>query len=154
MGYLSVVEGGLTFSRPLAWKEFRHLGKIRHDGFELDAHDELDLDVVTARESTDDGYREVITAEGVVPRWEEPYKAYDLVNQVRSLVNQLPADVHLSGYFEIKGDESGDIRRLYVRSDPLSGPVESREVIEVHPSLRWPLSRYGLGDDEITEGRP
>src|SRR5687768_16962790 len=100
MGYFTRYTGEISFSRDLTAKETSDIT------LEEDACVTLDLfeEIVDTQEY---GIVEVKQAYSIIPASEDGMRGYYFTAQLQKLVDQLPADVGLSGYIRGQG-EDGD----------------------------------------------
>ena len=124
MGYLSYISGEMTFSRPLKRDE---AAKARP--FESDAWQYYALTEEKETRETDDGTLIITRVTGIELLHTEQVKAYEWESRLRMIIEKLPDDVTVSGYFERIGEEQPDMERLYVKG---------REVVSVRPTITWP----------------
>jgi hypothetical protein len=121
MGYFTRYTGGIDFSRDLTPKETSDItveeGCVTLDLFE---------DVI---DTNDYGLVEVKQAYGIIPSSEDGMRGYYFADQLQNLVNQIPADVGLSGYIRGQG-EDGDVSRYRID--------ENRKVVHEEAIMTWP----------------
>lgn len=69
----------------------------------------------------------------IVPRWEDEFKAYWIIDELKDIVSKWGEGRTFTGYIEIQGEGDGvgdiDLWRLLVKDG---------KVIEVRPELVWP----------------
>ena len=66
----------------------------------------------------------------IVGSSEDSYKVYTLMKDVQAIVNMLGTEIYrFLGYLEIKGEEQGDLWRIYVKDG---------KAVEVKPTIVWP----------------
>src|SRR3954471_12583196 len=123
MGYISEMSGEMEFSRPLNYGETKRAQAALGGNwsyYRLDADEEI--------RETPEGELHVAIARGIELEISTG-KAYEWHSRLQDLVNALPADVIVSGYFERSGEEASDLERLHVKG---------REVVSVKPEIVWP----------------
>lgn len=120
MGYVTRVTGEFKIDPPLTTAEIR----------EWDAYDEPEVKLRIEESSvlTEDGELIKRTAAALIPAWDEPYKAYDLEDDVQAFLDAFGRD-RLSGYFECNGEEDGDLWRLHV--------IDGKPA-RIEPQIVWP----------------
>lgn len=120
MGMLSSVEGRIEISPHLPWAKFRELHATAPG---LNVRFEVHRETV----DTEEGTLEVKKAVAIVPRYDDEYKAYYLLEHVQRLVDVCRGH-QLSGYLE-EVTEEHQLSRIYV--------VDGKAV-EVRPEIVWP----------------
>jgi uncharacterized protein DUF6205 len=127
MGYYTRVTGELRIEPPLAWGEFKDspfLPGSPNDNTDYDVRLRTDEETV----DTEDGQLIHKIASEVLPRWDDSFKAYNLVEHVQKLIDAFPGHA-FTGRFDCEGEESGDLWRVIVRD----GRAE-----KVTPRIVWP----------------
>lgn len=123
MGYLSYISGEMTFSRPLKRDE---AAKARPS--ESDPWQYYKLTEEKETRETDEGTLTITRVTGIELIHTKQTKAYEWESRLRMIVEKLPDDVVVSGYFERVGEDQPDMERLYVKD---------REVVSVEPTITW-----------------
>ncbi len=127
MGYYSVVRGSISFTPSITYAEVKNSGYVITEARQNYVQKDLMLESFGPDSEPED---EIYV---ILPASEDSYKAYDIVDNLKELVNLLGPDRQYKGYFEITGEgyDPGepDLWRLRVKD----GKVE-----EVHPKLVWP----------------
>ncbi len=127
MGYYSVVKGSITFNPPITYAEVRNSGFVITEARQNYVAKDIMLDSFGPNSEPED---EIYI---ILPASEDSYKVYDIVDDLKELVNILGQDREYQGHFEITGEgydsSKPDIWRLRVKD----GKVE-----KVHPKLVWP----------------
>lgn len=133
MGYNTYVTGSITMTPPIGWAEYQARPEPLTPGRHSYRHTETSADterievgsvalaVDAARTVDTEGVERVtrqITA--IVPRYDEPYKAYDLttgINQVLADFGRTPDGTPrtFTGCLDGNGEDSPDLWRLYIR---------------------------------------
>jgi hypothetical protein len=124
MGYLTSVGGEIRIDPPLTWGEFRTSPFYADDT----DHQNVALHVVEKIITTDDGELTCRTATALVPRWEDAFRAYDLVKHVQAAIDAFPGHA-FTGRLECEGEETGDLWRVVVRDG---------RAVKVTPRIVWP----------------
>jgi uncharacterized protein DUF6205 len=121
MGNTSVT-GEIHIQPPLTWSEFK-------DSPFLDS-DDLDVKLHVEQETADtpDGVLTRKTATALVPRWEDAYKAYHLIEHVQRAIDAFPGHT-FSGRLKCEGEENTDMWRVVVRDG---------RAVKVEPRIIWP----------------
>jgi hypothetical protein len=126
MGYNTSVIGRIGIEPPLTWAE------IQASPFKPSLMDDADLDVCLdiAEEKVDTDEGELIrrTAGGLLPRWEDEYRAYHLVEHVQKAVDSFPGHT-FTGRLECEGEENTDMWRVVIRDG---------RAVRVEPRIVWP----------------
>lgn len=127
MGYNTSVRGSIRIEPPLPW------ARIRDSEFLPERADERNLcikfDVRVEDVETDDGTLTRRTAVAVVPIWEDPFKAYDIEDEIQRLVTWAGPDHEFVGRFDCEGEEATDLWRLH---------VVNGQAVRVEPRIVWP----------------
>ena len=128
MGYYSRVTGSIRFLPPVTY------GEVKDSGYVITARGQNYVDKDLELESFGPDSEDSDEIYKIIPSSEDPYKAYDIVDNLEELVRLLGPDRRYEGYIEIVGEiiETGsnpDIYRLRVKD----GKVE-----ELQPKLVWP----------------
>ncbi|WP_432051761.1 DUF6205 family protein [Streptomyces xiamenensis] len=123
MGYNTRITGEIKISPPLTNREIA--GSAFLPGT-TDRDVRLVVEEVTVE--TDDGTLIRRTATALEPSWEEPYKAYHLMEHITEAMTTWPGH-EFSGHLECSGEDAGDLWRVVVRD----GRVE-----RIEPRIVWP----------------
>lgn len=120
MGYYTRVTGEFAIEPPLTWTE------IRDNPVPTDRDVRLRIDEETV--DTDEGPLTRKTSSALVPRWDDSFKAYHLIEHVQKVIDAFPGHT-FTGRLDCEGEESGDLWRVVVRD----GRAE-----KVEPRIVWP----------------
>ncbi|HEU5475666.1 MAG TPA: DUF6205 family protein [Actinophytocola sp.] len=127
MGYESTLTGEITIRPAVRWVDYRD-SMFREDG---DRTLSIRLSESVNKSSNDDGEVLTRTATAIVPRSIDRGVYYNLANELRVLLEQIPAGKHrFDGYLTRKGEEQGDVQRYWIDAD---GTVQSETA-----DMRWP----------------
>ena len=127
MGYYTRVTGEINIQPPLTWNEFKDspfLPGSPNDKTEYDVRLRADEETV----DTDEGQLVRKTASVVLPRWDDSFKAYNLVKHVQAVIDAFPSHT-FTGRLDCEGEEAGDLWRVVVRDD---------RAVKVTPRIVWP----------------
>lgn len=127
MGYYSTVTGEIAIIPPIPWKILKDSPLLPGSRGRKDRDASLRIEETTV--DTDDGTLIRRVGAGIVPGWDDSYKAYDLINHVQEIVDAFPGHTY-AGYLHVEGREEGiDIWRVYVKDG---------RAVEVRPEITWP----------------
>ncbi len=124
MGYYSYLTGEMTFSRSLKRDEATKARPPESDPWQF-----YKLTEEKETRETYEGTLTITRVTGTELIHTDQVKAYEWESRLRMIVEKLPDDVTVSGYFERIGEEQPDMERLYVKG---------REVVSVRPTIMWP----------------
>lgn len=127
MGYYTRVTGEIRIEPPLTWQEFkdsRFLPGSPNDNGNYDVRLCVDEETV----DTDEGQLVRKTASVVLPRWDDSFKAYNLVEHVQAVIDAFPGHT-FSGRLECEGEDNTDMWRVVVRNG---------HAVKVEPRIVWP----------------
>jgi hypothetical protein len=127
MGYYTRVTGELRIEPPLTWAEFKD-SPFLQGGPNDDTDYNVCLKTTEETVDTDDGQLVRKTAAEVLPRWDDSFKAYHLVEHVQAVVDAFPGRA-FTGRLECEGEEAGDLWRVVVRDG---------RAVKIEPRIVWP----------------
>ncbi|MFI8351243.1 DUF6205 family protein [Streptomyces sp. NPDC085596] len=127
MGYYTRVTGEINIEPPLTWQEFKDSPFLPGSANDSTAYDvRLRADEETV--DTDDGQLIRKTASTVLPRWDDSFKAYNLIEHVQAIIDAFPGHT-FSGRLDCEGEETGDLWRVVIRDG---------RAVKVTPQIVWP----------------
>ena len=132
MGYYTRVTGELHIEPPLTWPEFkdsRFLPGSPNDNGNYDVQLRADEETV----DTDEGQLVRKTASVLLPRWDDSFKAYNLIEHVQAVIDAFPGRT-FTGRLECEGEDNTDMWRLIVRDG---------RAVRVEPRIVWPDEEDG-----------
>lgn len=151
MSYATSIDGALEFDPPLIYKHFADSPYYRASRDTFDRKDPaVEYDVEEWQEDTDHGTLTRRQATGIKPAYEDPMRAYEIDKELTELLAALPAGTTVTGYLEGHGANPTDLWRIYAVRDTSDSTWKP---LKVTAQVIYPLSRYGLGDDVVIEGR-
>ena len=106
MSYVTRVEGQINIEPALTWVEIK-ASQFRADGYDV----RLDIEETTV--DTDEGTLTIQRAAALIPTYDGPYRAYDLVEHVQAAIDEHP-DRSFTGHLECTG-EDGALSRVAIR---------------------------------------
>lgn len=109
MGYNTRVTGEITFAPPLTWSE------IKADKFNLQGHYAVMINPRRDVTDTDTSQETVITADRLLPSWEEKSRYDELVEHVQKFIDVYGFGRTFTGYFDCVGEEQPDMWRVVIR---------------------------------------
>ena len=124
MGYYSYVRGSISFDPPLTHKEIQEIQNMASDSNWV-----FELDIEIRVRDTEEGELSYSTCNSIQSASEDQIKAYDAVEDLKTLVRRIPSPRTFNGEFRIEGEESGDIWRLRV----VNGTVVEERAMVVWP---------------------
>ena len=127
MGYYTSVDGEIRIQPPLTWAEIKDspfLPGSPNDNTNYDVRLRADEDTV----DTDEGQLVRKTCSALLPRWDDSFKAYNLVEHVQAVIDAFP-DHTFTGRFDCEGEETGDLWRVVIRDG---------RAVKVEPRIVWP----------------
>lgn len=127
MGYYTRVTGEISIEPPLTWQEFKDspfLPGGSNDNGNFDVSLRTDEETV----DTDEGQLVRKTASVVVPRWDDSFKAYHLIEHVQAVIDAFPGRT-FTGRLECEGEDNTDMWRVVVRDG---------RAVKVEPRIVWP----------------
>ncbi|MEV8418762.1 DUF6205 family protein [Streptomyces niveus] len=86
------------------------------------------LAITEERVDTPEGELTRRTASALVPRWDESFKAYHLLEHVQMAINTFPSHT-FTGRLECEGEDNTDLWRVVVRDG---------RAVKVQPRIVWP----------------
>lgn len=127
MGYYTRVTGEISIEPPLTWQEFKDspfLPGSPNDNTNYDVRLHTDEETV----DTDEGQPVRKTANAVLPRWDDSFKAYHLIDHVQAVIDAFPGHT-FTGRLECEGEDNTDMWRVVVRDG---------RAVKVEPRIVWP----------------
>ena len=114
MGYYTSVTGLITIDPPITWGE---LYDTPWAAGEDDYEHDVQLQIVSTYEETDEGTLERKFATAIVPASEDGYKAYRIEEHLQDILTRFAVDGRtFRGYLQGEGEDNEDVWRLSVRS--------------------------------------
>lgn len=127
MGYYTSVDGEIRIQPPLTWAEIKDspfLPGSPNDKTEYDVRLRADEETI----DTDEGQLVRKTCSVLLPRWDDSFKAYHLVEHVQAVIDAFPGRT-FTGRLDCEGEETGDLWRVVVRDG---------RALKVEPRIVWP----------------
>lgn len=130
MDYNTRVTGEIRIEPPLTYAEFKNSPFIAGDSL-IEGSIDVRLRVEEETVDTDEGQLVRKTASALIPKWEEPYRAYHLIEHVQRAIDVFTTTgIHMfSGRLECEGEEQGDMWRVVIRDG---------RAVRVEPRIVWP----------------
>lgn len=127
MGYTTNVTGEFAITPPLTWGEFKD-SEFAPDNVESNWKPSLILRTVEERADTRDGATLRITADALMMREIDEYRAYGLIEEAQRAVDSFPGHT-FTGRLECEGEENTDLWRVVIRDG---------KAVKVEPRIVWP----------------
>lgn len=135
MGYRSVMNGEITITPRISFKELRALPEdIMKTGY----YRSIRFDIQGEETTTDEGVLTTKYVEKLLPQYDDEFKAYGVVGDLQVIADMLPEHT-LEGYFEIEGEDMRDVWRMTV----INGYAD-----KIYPTLQWPVET-GWGSENL-----
>ncbi len=125
MGYYTRFTEEIEITPPLTWKQIKNSPFLIEKGY---GSRDIKFRLESSRVETDYGWTMRTDAVAVIPVTEEEMKGYDIEKHLQELIDAFPEHT-FSGFFECKGEETGDLWRLKVKDG---------KAVRVEPSIVWP----------------
>lgn len=127
MGYNTSVTGEIRIDPPLTWGEFKDSPFLPDS---LTATIDYDVCLHTDEATVDTGEGQLIrkTASVLLPRWEDSFRAYHLIEHVQAVIDAFPGHV-FSGRLNCEGEDNTDLWRVVIRDG---------RAVRVEPRIVWP----------------
>lgn len=130
MGYDTNYSDEITIDPPLSWDEIQSIPEfypeVTRYGY---VSRDVKFDVQEERVNTSEGVLIKRSARAIEPLQKDSYKGYYIQEHVQQIVDKFKDTHKFSGYISAKGEEAGDIWRLYV----IDGKAQA-----VEPTITWP----------------
>lgn len=131
MGYDTRVTGEIMFSPPLTWPE------IKADRFNLKGHYDVMINPLGDVRDTDSGQEIVITADRLMPSWEEKGTYHALVEHVQKFIDVYGVGRTFTGHLDCEGEEQPDMWRVVIRDG---------HAVTVRAAVLWPEDATDLAE--------
>jgi hypothetical protein len=128
MGYYTSIQGQITISPPLTWREIKGSPFVVLAADLLPARD-CKLRVVQEERDTDEGTLISKYADAIVCSYDDQIKAYTIEAHLQELLDLHGEGHTFSGHLDAEGEEAGDLWRLAVRDG---------RAVRIEPRIVWP----------------
>jgi len=118
MGYYTRYSGEIHIEPPLTWTEAKSGPGLQ----------DLRLRTVEHGFQTDEGRSVTVTASAVMPLTDQPYKGYDIIEELQALVDAHGKRHEFIGHIEALGEQPYDMWRLMVKGG---------KAVKVKPRIVW-----------------
>lgn len=136
VGHYTCVTGEIRIEPPLTWKAFETSPFYPpvDDGSDYNVM----LRVVEDTVETEDGPLIRKTADALVSRWDDSFKAYNLLEHVQAAIAAFPGHT-FTGRLECEGEDNTDMWRVEIRNGT---------AVKVEPTIMWPKEVAALYNEE------
>lgn len=139
MGYVTRVVGAFRIEPPLTWVQIRDTPILHglHPTSRVKSFNAMYRDlgvkllVNEDERETESGTLIVKTATHVVPAYDDAYKAYNLVEDIQTIMDAFPDNV-FTGSMHCTGEDPGDVWQVIIDE-------QRRVAVKVKPVIVWPL---------------